>query len=144
MGWHFFAAHGMTARLKAKLQDFAQDTSGAVLVEFAFVLAILLLLIFGAISWSYSMSVSDAMFDAARQGARELAVGTSNTSQAEASVQSVLSIWPTSFSVTAEDSAATGSDDVRVTVTTSNVFASLVPFVPLPEQLRAEVTMRKE
>lgn len=123
---------------------FVRDTAGAVLLEFAFVLPLFLLMFFGAITWGYTMSINDAMFDAARQAARELSVRTSNETQAAASAQSVLSNWPTTFAVTAQDTNTTGTDNVRVLVTTNNVFADMFPFIPLPEEMSAVVVMRKE
>ena len=127
------------------IKEFARDRSGAVLVEFAFVLPLFLLLTFGAVAWGYTISISDAMFDAARQGARELAVGTSDETAAAASTQAVLANWPsTSFTVVAEDTTTTGTNDVKVTVSTTNLFVSMFPFVPMPADLQAEVTMRRE
>lgn len=126
------------------LRRFGKNTTGAVLVEFAFVLPLVLLFLFGSIAWGYTLSVGDTMFDAARQAARELAVGTSTESGAQASALDLLSIWPATFEVDAQDITSTGTDDVLVVVTTTNVFAAMLPFVPLPENLRAEVTMRKE
>lgn len=125
-------------------REFCRNTSGAALVELAISLPILILFLFGMISWGYTLSLADSMYDAARQAARELSVGTSNESQARASALANLALWSADFTVTAEDSNTTGTDDVRVTVVTTNLFASLLPFVPMPTNLTAQAIMRKE
>ena len=130
--------------MKRLLTRFVHDTSGAVLVEFALILPLLLLLLFGSITWSYSMSLNDAMFDAARQGARALSVGSATEAQAQGAALAVLVDWPVTFTATAEDTGSTGTEDVRVVVSTDNPMATLFAFVPLPATVRAEVVMRKE
>ncbi len=123
---------------------FRVDQSGAALVEFAVVLPMLLLIMLGTFIWGYTISLNDSMFDAARQAAREMAVGVSNEAQAAASAANLLSAWPTTFTITAEDIDTTGTQDVRVVITTDNVFANFVPFVPTLDEMRAEVVMREE
>lgn len=108
------------------------------------VLPLFFLLLFGSIGWGYSLTIYDSMFDAARQAARELAVGRSTEVAAAASAATLLDNWPNAFLITAEDVATTGTNDVRVVVSTPNAFATIFPFISLPEDLSAEVIMRKE
>ena len=54
---------------------FRRDDCGGALVEFAFVLPILLLMLFGIIGWGMSLSMHNAMYDTARSCARSVAIG---------------------------------------------------------------------
>lgn len=134
----------MPVKVREAFKRFGDDTSGAVLVEFAFVLPIFLIMLFAAVGWGITLTLNDAMYDAARQAARELAVGVSTETQARSSAETLLSIWGPNFTVVAQDVATTGSEDVRVQVTTPNVLAQALPFIPLPDDLSAVVVMRKE
>ncbi len=131
-------------RLLAKVRGFAAGEAGAAMIEFALVLPVMLMLFLGMIAWGYTLTVTDNMYDAARQAARELAVGTSNEAQAVASAAAMLAAWPAAFTITAQDIGTTGTEDVRVTITVDNAMSDLISVVPTLPQLNASVTMRKE
>ena len=69
------------------MKRFKRDEEGAALVEFAICLPFLLLILFAIVSWGYSLTLMDAMYDAAREGARELSVGESDETQASTTVE---------------------------------------------------------
>lgn len=121
-----------------------RDDSGAALVEFAIVLPMLLICFMGMLVWGYTLSVVNSMYDAARHSARDMAVGSANEVQAVSNAESYLSYLPQAFTVVAEDTSTTGTNDVRVIITSPNALASLVPIVTAMPNLRAEVVMRKE
>jgi Flp pilus assembly protein TadG len=62
-------------RLCGQIGRGAQDTTGAAAVEFALVLPIILLLLFGIIEFGRAWNVRQTLTDAAREGARLAAVG---------------------------------------------------------------------
>ena len=119
--------------------NFLRRESGAALVEFAIVLPLLMLILFSILSWGYSLTLLDAMYDAARQTARQVSVGEITTAQAQTVTRADLSDWPNTFNVTASEVG----NDVSVQVTTSNFF-QIMAFIPALPPLIAEVTMRKE
>lgn len=127
------------------LNSFARRESGAALVEFAIALPFLLLVLFGMISWGHSITLLDNMYDAARKGARELAANEATEAQARATVQDRLVRWSSNtFVIVAENTATTGTDEVRVTVTSDNFFGFMTGIVPALPPLAATVTMKGE
>lgn len=66
-----------------------RDQRGAAAVEFALVLPILLLLVFGIISYGYMLSFRGSMSQAAAEGAREAAVTVNATNREDAAMQAV-------------------------------------------------------
>ena len=120
------------------------DQDGSVWLEAAIVMPMLILLCFGMIQYSLALFVYNNMFDAARHAARELAVGTSDKHQAKAKALSLLVSWPNGWNVVAEDTAMTGTNEVRVTIAVPGVQASIIKVVPMPDTLQARVVMRRE
>ena len=104
------------------IKDFILDETGASVVEFVVAVHVLILIFFSMIAWGYSLTLMDTMYDAARKGARDMSVGVATEIEAVASTQARLNQWPQSFTIVAEDPSPTGSDLVRVTVTTNNFF----------------------
>lgn len=131
-------------RSLAKLRAIAGDTRGAAMAEFAVVVAILLSLVFGVFQYGTLFFVWNNMFDAAREGARSLAVGEWNETEAEAGATAMLVDWPSGYTVVAQDTATTGTNQVRVVITVAGSEAAIVNLLPTPAELRAEVVMRKE
>ncbi|KAJ54728.1 hypothetical protein ACMU_16570 [Actibacterium mucosum KCTC 23349] len=126
------------------MAGFWRDRNGAAMVEFALVFPVCLFIFLALLLWGYTLSVTDNMYDAARYAARDLAVGTATEAQAVTAAENSLSHWPQTFTVVAQDTTTTGTDDVVVRITTPNTFAFLRVVVPGLENLFAEVTMRKE
>lgn len=124
-------------RLRA---SFSTDERGAALVEFSLVAAMLFALCFGIIQYGLIFFVWNNMYDAARQGARSLAVGTWDEAEAEAGATAMLASWPTGWVVNATD----GAEQVTMVITVPGDSAGIVGFLPTPETLSATVIMRKE
>jgi Flp pilus assembly protein TadG len=123
---------------------FLRDEKGATLVEFSLVSLLLFSMCFGIIQYGLMFFVWNNMFDAARQGARSMAVGTWNEAQAVTGATGMLATWPTGWAVVAEDVGTTGTNQVRMLITVPGAEAGVVGFLPAPAELRAEVIMRKE
>ena len=141
------------ARLR---RAFAKNDAGAAAVELAFALPILITLLFGIIQFGFIFFVWNDMMNAAREGARRLAVDSTITeAQAQTIVENWLVDWPANFTVTACTTAAdsatpatcTGDDEVFVTVTAPMaevaMIGNFVDFLGVRD-LTAQVVMRKE
>ena len=122
------------------LERFLRRESGAALVEFAIVLPLLMLILFTILSWGYSLTLLDSMYDSARQGARQASVGELTVADARTATETELeSFWPNEFTVTATQVG----NDVTFVVTTTNFF-TITEFIPILPPLRAEVVFRLE
>jgi len=98
---------------------FFKREEGAALVEFAVVLPLHMLVLFTMLSWGYSLTLLDSMYDAARQSARWVSVGQLTILRAETATENELeNQWPNQFTVTVTEPV--GSNDVVVNVTTTN------------------------
>lgn len=135
---------GLARRIVRALSRIAADQRGAVFLEFTVVAPLLIFLCFGIVQYGLMLFVYNNMYDAARQGARQLAVSTANSAtavaEAETTVEGLLVDWPTSWDVT----ATIDGDDVTVIVTVPAAEASIIKVVPMAAELAAKVVMRKE
>jgi Flp pilus assembly protein TadG len=104
---------------------------GAVAVEFALVLPLLLLLVFGIVQYAYYFFQQQQGAFAVREAARQLAVGQISCSELGAFVGDRLSGTSAQVSVTAVDPVQTG-DNVAVTVQFAATDFNF-PLIPFPE-----------
>lgn len=122
---------------------------GASLIEAAFVVPIMLSLIFGAIEFGTLLHMRHTMLHAAREGARALAVQGMSTSQAVSDVYELLPGDPDDFdfevTASAPDPDALDRDCV-VEVTVPYTDASLGDMFGLfgDDRMKVRVTMRSE
>ncbi len=120
--------------------------SGAAAVEFAIVLPIFLVMLFGIIQFGAVLFLHNNMVNAARETARRMSVAELTAAQAPAFAQTYLAGWNVAFNVLATEPApGTINGDVFVQITAPASDAALINF-PLPwsGNLVAEVTMRRE
>src|SRR5262245_52889465 len=137
--------------------SYAKDVRGAAAAELPFPLPVLLILLFGIIQFGFIFFVWNDMTNAAREGARRLAVdGSLTEEQARTIVETWLGAWPgTTFTITAcktaEDTAdpatCIGDDEVFVRVTAPMaevaVIGNFVDWIGA-NTLTAQVVMRSE
>jgi Flp pilus assembly protein TadG len=143
-------------RLRGINKALARDSRGSAAVELVFALPILLLLLFGMVQFGFIFFVWNDMENAAREGARRLAVDDSiSETDAKGIVEAWLVTWPATFTVTActiaadtaSPSTCTGTDLVFVTVSApASQVALLGHFFDWfgTNTLTVRVVMRKE
>ena len=124
------------------------NNRGQALVEFALVLPLLFLLVFGIIEYGRYLFLKNTATNGARQGARQAAVTPTpwNSAKRAAIYSAATSIYhgstPWTVAINPDPPTETGQE-VRVTV--SRNFDSVVPnFIPIPTTISASAVMRFE
>ena len=112
---------------------------GAAAVEFALVLPVLLLLVFGIVDFARAYNAQITLSEAAAQGVRTLAVG-GTTAQAETAVRNSLqgSAVPAGDITFSNESSCTGTNTKATITVTDNNFALVTPvptFLGIPNTL---------
>ena len=145
--------------MQAKRAWRSRDSRGAAAVEFALVAPLLMLLVFGIISYGYMLSFRQAISQGASEGARAGAVWASSYSAsqdpariaaARSRVDAALSSYGVSCSTTGVTCAVTigpcdGARCVSVTVTYpygTRPLTPQIPLVPLPSTLTFQAQAR--
>jgi Flp pilus assembly protein TadG len=117
--------------------------SGAAAVEFAIVLPIFLMILFGIIQFGSVLFLHNNMVNAARETVRRMSVAELDATTAPAYAQNYLSNWSLTFTVTASEPPATSDVSVQISVPAAD--AALVNFpIAWPGNLVAEASMRPE
>lgn len=121
----------------------SDDDRGAIIVEFALIVPILLMLLVGIINFGVAYNTQIRVQGAAREGARALALGNSAV---EAVDRLNLIEGGDAISVSSQRGCPDGDpdpDDAYAEVTTSAEFTFRIPFVPLGTRtLSATASMR--
>jgi len=138
-----------------------KNKKGAVLVETAIILPLLLVIVFGIIEFGWAMYITNSLNNAAREGARLAAVTpkpiTADDARVDARVKSSLLFNYNKQDLTIVTIPPLASGD-PVTVTVTLIFRELTPIIPLldlinPKReawtfkgktLKGEATMRYE
>lgn len=120
------------------------NQKGAVLVETAIILPILLLIVFGIFEFGRAMFIVNTLNNAAREGARRAAVSPTNAG-IDAYVKSCIPLDPAKLTVSTTAFPAAGSG-APVTVSVTFTFRTLTEMIPLLDGriLRGVATMRYE
>jgi Flp pilus assembly protein TadG len=117
--------------------------SGAAAVEFAIVLPIFLMILFGIIQFGSVLFLHNNMVNAARETVRRMAVAELDAATAPTYAQNYLSDWSLTFTVTASEPPTTPEVSVQISVPAAD--AALVNFpIAWPGNLVAEASMRPE
>jgi Flp pilus assembly protein TadG len=99
------------------------------MVEFAIVLPLLLLIVFGIIEFGRGYNVKVQLTGSVREGARELALGRSNAEVRQAVRDATPGLTPAVDNITISRCPADGSDGDAVVTVTYDLDA-LTPLVP--------------
>jgi hypothetical protein len=114
----------------------SDDDRGAVIVEFALIVPILLILLVGIVNFGVAYNTQIALQGAAREGARALALGNS-------AIDAVNASGGVAMSVSSQTGCPAGGSDAFATVVTSKDFTFGIPFVPIGTRtLTATASMR--
>jgi Flp pilus assembly protein TadG len=112
-------------------------------VEFAIIAPVFLFLVLGVIQFASIMFMQNNMLNAAREAARQVAVGAQTPTQAQTTAQNLLAGWPLTFNILVVE----GGTPINVTATISTPMdrAGIIDMIGLTGRtLRAQVVMRKE
>lgn len=132
------------ARLLRGAHSFARDDDGGPMVEFLLVLPLILSLTFGSMEVGFGYFTYSTMLHAARDAARQLALGGVDEAGAATLASSRLML-DRPFTVTARDTDTTGTQAVSVTISLPFQEATATRFLPLPSTpLSVTVVMRSE
>lgn len=121
--------------------------SGAVAGEFALLLPVLMLCLFGIIQFGSILYLHTNMENAAREAARRMAVNAADDIQGRQVALDYLAGWGLTFNVNAVEAPpdVNGVIDVIVTISVPMADAGVVRFIPLGSgDLQAEVRLRQE
>lgn len=120
------------------LLDGRNRRSGAVAAEFALIVPLLSVLMFGVLQFGFVIYTQTAMETAARTGARQIAFGTSEAA-AKSATRGALPGWVSSAATV--NTIADDDGNARVTVSVPGANAAILGLVPMPETLTASVAM---
>ncbi|HUE46474.1 MAG TPA: TadE family protein [Aestuariivirgaceae bacterium] len=131
-------------RLRKHSARFGRDQRGSPAVEFAMIAPVLILLILGIVQFGFVFYTYNEMMNGAREGARRLAVGASDTSAIERSKATMALVRPYEF-----EPDSTSPDAVTMTIklkfSDAMVITKLESLSTLyPTYLTASVTMHRE
>jgi Flp pilus assembly protein TadG len=136
-----------TLRLRRPIAGVLCNDGGASAAEFALVLPLFLLVLFGTADFGFVLYTQSIMQNAAREAARRMAVdSTFTTDQAKTYATDYMSSWAVSPTVDAFRPPASCSTCVQVVVSVPVANAAMMgdPFGIFKGNLTAQVTMRNE
>lgn len=116
---------------------------GAAAAEFALVLPLLLMMMFGGLQYGSLFFAQNSLQTAARNGARALASGAVSAGDVQTAVRGDLPGWIAPGDVVV-NAGPLGADQVRVRISVPAARAAVVRLVPMPETIEASVVMQQE
>jgi Flp pilus assembly pilin Flp len=133
--------------IATRMRSIVRDVRGAVAIEFALVLPVLIAVMFGIIQYGMVLFTEQMMVYAAREAARSYAVGTSTAAQAQTLAEGLLPGHVSSFSVTVDEpDPDLGETDVTVTISAPMEDAAIINVLGslMSGNLQAAIVMRVE
>jgi hypothetical protein len=120
-----------------------RDRSGNAAAEFALILPVFLTMFAAIIQYGTLFITYNNMLSSARSAAREVAIGKSNNGVANGKAKAKRPQW-VSDSAYNVDTRARGASEVESIITVPGEDATILPILPLPDQLSVTVVMDKE
>ncbi len=132
-------------RLPGWLKEAIQATGGATLIEFAFILPVLLAILTGILQFGGLFFLQSSMAQVARETARALVVGEINQSGAKSFAEARLINWGITYSVGVTAPNPPTANDYVVVISAPMAEASLVDIFGLFQSgtLQARASMRE-
>ena len=132
--------------------EMRKSRRGTAMLEMALVLPLLLLLTFALIEYGWLFLRAQEITNGARQGARTAARADATNADVQASITAAMeAAGITGYVVTfspedVQDENLNSGDPVTVTITVAytNIRLMGLPWIPVPQDLRASVSMAKE
>ncbi len=123
----------------------AADRRGAIAMEFAILVPVITVMLFGALQYGTTCFTYNMMVNAARSGARAMASSSATEADAVAAARAVLPGWVPAdqWTVVAQDTPTTGTNMVNETISVPTSYTGLVNLVPMPQTLSVQITMIK-
>ena len=137
------ALRGMTSGFQRRWSESRLCRRGAAAAEFALVLPLLLLILFGSIQYGALLFTYNSLQTVARNGARALASGSATVAEVSARVAAELPGWVSADDVQIEAGDA-GNNRVHMALSVPAAQATVVRLVPMPAMLSVDVVMRRE
>lgn len=131
------------------LQGMVRDESGSVAIEFAFVAAVFLAILFGIISYGFQFATRIALSYAVTEGGRAAVAGLDagqRETYATTAINRALDAYsplidPASAALDFEETEDTQGNRLLVRIDYTDTRFSLLPFIPAPEAtMRVETT----
>ena len=112
----------------------------------ALLLPLMTMLVCGTLQYGVLMFTYNSMLNAARNGARSLAVGSANEATVTTTTKANLPPWVAAgdWTITPQDTATTGTNQVTTSISVSSEKATIMPIIPMPDKLDVKVVMLKE
>jgi Flp pilus assembly protein TadG len=120
-----------------------RSRSGVAASEFAMILPLILIMLFGMLQYGIMMMTYNSMLNGARSAARAASLGDSSEAVIKAELKNWLPAWVPSDVVTVSITNV-GTNDVRVNVSLPSANATVLRLGPMPEFLTASVVMARE
>jgi Flp pilus assembly protein TadG len=123
-----------------------RNRRGNAAVEMALLLPLMTIMICGTFQYGVLLFTYNSMLNTARNSARALAVGSASEAAVTTSAKASLPPWVKGpdWTVTPQDTATTGTNQVITEISVLSAKATIMPFVPMPETLAVRVVMLKE
>jgi len=133
-------------RRDRRVSDLRRDRRGSAAVEMALLLPLLTMMVCGTLQYGVLMFTYNSMLNAARNGARSLAVGSANETAVLAATKASLPRWVAAgdWTITPQDTGTTGTNQVTTSISVSSAKATIMPLIPMPDKLDVRVVMLKE
>jgi Flp pilus assembly protein TadG len=133
-------------RRDRQVSGLRRDRRGSAAVEMALLLPLMTMLVCGTLQYGVLMFTYNSMLNAARNGARSLAVGSANEATVTTTTKANLPPWVAAgdWTITPQDTATTGTNQVTTSISVSSEKATIMPIIPMPDKLDVKVVMLKE
>jgi Flp pilus assembly pilin Flp len=132
--------YGARSQISARaIAALRRDRAGAAAAEFALIVPLLLLILFGIIQMGLLIFTYGSMLNSARTGARQMAFGLTSEEQAVISSTALLPPWAAGAATITPTLDDAGLSRMAISVPGST--AAIIAFLPMPSTIDVNVAM---